>query len=515
MYDLIEEPISEASPGSPIARLTARPIMNNLPDDILELFFKNLEFHQLLVVRTVCVRWQLLIDRIIERRPLWIKKIEEKSNYYRFFGIKRVYESKDFNTTHSLLAFRQATEVHARVRKLITYNPFLLVGLELDNLIHLEVKNRLPIARTVAPSNLLEYLFNLDDDQEQTVNLTFKNLRTLGFKARSLINFVIDASRLANLEAMCGLHRIQLVDPRSVTQLSVCHFSNEILSFKNLIKLTVENLDTNEAKKVNLIKHFGSLRELTVWEMKRTNFDKLIKQKRAIQNRTLKLFYKGVDIDTEKFDFTAINKLRNDMLTETSYEAYVAHVGHLNEEFLSQTLLMIQKNLNVPMSHFIKFRNVNSLLVRTHRLSLPNWKLLLKSLKLDEITIAVELDLTYLKCLPKYCKLLVRLSVEQCDNLDWLLELKHLNSLTIRGFPNFAMLKNIFLSLASLRNLRMFANDVPYDFKITENLVSLTRKGGVVFSDSKDSFLYSSLFNTQSWTQLLNVNGNAKCERFS
>ena len=490
--------------------------METLQDEVLKLIFRNcFEFHELLVIRKVCRRWEFLIDESIERRPLWLKKIDESGHYYRFFNVEKVSEDKHFNVTHSLLAFRQCVEVHSRLRKLITYNPFLLVGLELDNLVHLEIKNRLPISRTIGTSQLLDFLLNPQGEQDQAVNLKFKNLRTLAFPARSYVDFVIDASKLTNLQVTCALQHIQLLDPRSVTQLSCCHYSSELLSFKNLKKLTINSLEyTSKKINCNLIKHFGSLSELTVWNMKQASFEKLIKHRQGVQNGNLKIYYKSVDIDAEQFDFPVIDRVKNDILNESSYQTYVTFADDLKEEF-SQNFLVIQKNLNVPMSHFIKFRNVNCLLVRTHRLSLNNWKLLLKSLKLDDIMIGVTLGQSFLACLPKYCKYLTRLSVETYDDLDFALELKSLTNLTVRGFPTFSMLKSLVSSSKSLRNLKIFANDIPYDFRISDNLVSLARNGELVFTDSKDSFLYTSLFYTQSWTQLLDVNGNAKCQHYT
>ena len=485
--------------------------MEAMPDDILKLIFGKFEFHELLVIRKVCRRWEFVIDKSIERRPLWLKKIDDHSNYYRLFGVEKVHERKHFNITYSLLAFRQCTEIHPMLRKVVTYSPFVLIGLQLDNLEHLEIKNRSPIVRS-ATANLLGILFNAPDEEEQAINLKFLRLRTLAVKARLMVDLVIDAGKLTNLEVIDNLGRIQLLDPKSVTQLSCNKFTSELLSFKNLTKLTVANLEyTNKKLNVNLIKHFGRLRELIVWEMKRASFDKLIKHKQAAPNRELTVYYKSIDIEAEQFDFAVIDRVKGDGLNESSYQTYVTHMDDLKREF-NQSSLIIQKDLNVPMTHFAMFRNVRCLMIRTHRLSINNFKLLLQSLKLDDLTIAVTLDQRYLDCLPKYARYLTSLSLETYDNLDFVLQLKCLTRLTVRGFPNIDWLKRLFASTSNLRQLTIYSNNIVFDLRITDTMISLSRERQLVFTDSKDSFLYSSLFYTQSWMQLLNVNGNAKCQ---
>jgi len=121
--------------------------MDRFVYEILELIFSFLEFDQLIILRNVCPHWKFVIEHMISSKPLWLKKFDENSHYYRFFGVNKIYENHHFNITCSLVAFRLCDQIHPLLKKLVTYNPLVLNGLKLDNLLHLEIKNSKEISR--------------------------------------------------------------------------------------------------------------------------------------------------------------------------------------------------------------------------------------------------------------------------------------------------------------------------------------------------------------------------------
>ena len=80
--------------------------MEKFTVEVLSSIFEHLNLDQLLVARNVCFNWSFVIDDMIKSKPLWLKKFDENSHFYRFFGTTQVYENHQFNITNSLLSFR-------------------------------------------------------------------------------------------------------------------------------------------------------------------------------------------------------------------------------------------------------------------------------------------------------------------------------------------------------------------------------------------------------------------------
>lgn len=377
----------------------------------------------------------------------------------------------------------------------------------------LEIKNNKPISRFNG-SDILDIILNHNHaEQNQPLTLKFKKLKTFAFKARTDFNFVLDAEQLINLEVICDLQLIHIMHPKSVKTLSVGRLSSELLHFKNLTKLTVDTLDYKHVN-YNLIKQFAKLDELLVWDANRTNFDKLIKQKADSKNKGLKIYFKAVDTSMDDFDFVTIDRINSGVLNENYYSTYLSLSNHLKEEF-PHNILVIHSNLNTQMYYFSKFTNLNCLLLRTHRVTLNNWIKLLKAIKLNDVMISANLEQKYFDLLPKYCKKLQRLSIDNFDNLDFIFELKYLTNLTLHEFPSFEMLKRLIETLKYIKFIKIHSNEsTHYAFEIDSNMITFHCKDEQVFSDSKDCFLNSTILNIQTWSDLLNIGGNAICETY-
>jgi len=494
--------------------------MESLPAELVEKIFVFLNFEEMLIARNVSDEWATIIDNLIKLRPLWLKKIDENTHYYRFFGLDKIYENHEFHITDSLLSFRLCEDAHHLISKLVVYSPQFLVNLRLDNLEILEIKNNNPISRLYG-LDLIDIMMEVVENRNaaelnQALNLKFKNLKTFSFKARTDLNITLDAEKLINVELRCDQQSIHIMNPRSVKNLSVLRLTSNLANFKNLTNLTLDTLNYKHAAGFNLFKNLTKLQEVSIWNVSRANFDKLIDQKKDSINKKLKIYYKAVDTSMNSFDFVTVDRISSSVLNENIYSNYVSMFDQVKEDF-PHNILAIQSNLNVETKYFQKFVNIDCLLVRTHRISKNNWGNLLSRLRLDDMLISSSLlDQSLLDLLPRYCRKLQRLSVERFDNLNFVLQMPYLTNLTLHTFPDLKIVKQLIGTLKLLKVIKIYMNEsnLNYTLLIDQDLIIFSCKDKIIFSDPKKCFLNSSIFAVQSWSDLMNMNGNAVCDRY-
>lgn len=482
-----------------------------LPDNSLRLIFSYLDYEQLLVIRTMSPKFSSIVDKMTEERPLWLKKIDEnRSNYYRFFCIKKTSEHRQFNILYSLLEFKLNDQIiHSRITKLITYNPFVLSGLRLDNLLYLDIKNN----KTIGGNE------NEDEEDEEsgeeepiTLNLCFTKLRTLCFQIRSEVVFVIDANNLTQLKASYNLEKINLLRPKSVKTLCVHELDDQLNKYDNLSKLFIDKFIYKKNKETSIVNQLTKLRELQISDTNRSTFDRLLEQRQEC-NPKLKIYYKNINVDDERFDFETVDQINAVSLDEKHYAIYLSFIDSLKGEF-KQTNLSLNGQLGDSLDLLSSFVNIRCLHIQFDGLTLDTWIRMLSSLKLNKIYLLVPLEQAYLDVLPTYCENLNCLSIKQYDNLDFLFKLKYLERVSLPDLVSLDVFEQIAKRFIYIKTIRFNANpDAFYRFEFAKDMIIFYKNTKKLLAESKAPFLKCILKELNSWTDLIQQNGNAICEK--
>lgn len=486
-------------------------IYYSLPNNVLKIILNFLDFDQLLVMRSMSPRFGSIIDKMVEEKPLWIKKVDENSNYLRFFCLNRTYCNSQLNVSHSPLLVRLSESIHLKITKLVVYNPFVLSSMHLDNLTHLEIKNN----RMVVKDDEEEESKEDDSDRDERsvlVNLRFKKLRTLCLTIRSDVNFLVEAENLFQLKALYNLDKVTVLQPTTVKTLCCHELTDQVTEFKSISKLLIDKFIYRKNQQTNIVKQLSKLRELQISNTNRATFEKLIEQQEL--NPKLKIFYKNISVDDElsgvQFDFDAVHEINAVSLNTSHYSTYLSYAGTLKGE-LKQTSLFLNDQLEADSFDLLsKFVNLRCLHVETEAIRFDDWIQILSRLRLTKLYLSREYEQAFLDVLPKLCGHLNCLLIKSNENLDFLFELKHLERITLPDLQSVELFRDLLENLAHLRTVRFNVKvNTCYRCEITRNMVSFNKNTKKVFSEARSTFLSKTLAELSSWSQLFGMNENA------
>lgn len=462
----------------------------NLPEQVLEKLLNYLDYDDLIALSKVFDNLTDLIARLLQVKLVWIKRIDETTNFIRLIAAKHVKSDADSFVTRSLLRFRLNHHLHSSIVRLITYTPFVLVGLRLDNLVHLEIHNSTNEKRS----------------DSTVINLKFNNLKYLNLQLQLYSNIRFDTPNLIALRLPCSQQRVQILNPKRIKTLNCSTLDNSILAYKNVTSLIIDKFNYDRIN-YNLFKRFGKLNEIQLYSSSKGSFDKLIKQKRECKS-SAKIYLNSLNVEMPDFNWMEIKNLEY-CLNEKKYSIYQSNADHVSGEIRMHNFF-IESNLNVKMDFFPKLLNVRSLYVNTHRISLNNWIKLLKALKLNGVYISAKLEQNYLNLLAKYCVNLRSLSLDWYDDLNFLFKFKCLQHITLAEFPTVELFKKLANSFEHcLSTIRVPVGE-HFTFRLTKDLFSLEYNFKDVFCESRDKFLNHTIDSIGSWLQL--ADGTAICE---
>lgn len=462
--------------------------MINLPKKLIEHLLNDyLNYDDLIVLSKVCDELNTIVKELIQSKLIWVKKIDESSNFLKLCGVKKVVSDAQSFITHSQLRFRLNDHLHSTITKLICYSPYLIVGLDLINLTHLEIVNT------------SHHEFEPIDDQSKIIELKLKKLKFLRIDLH-LHNLIIriDAPNLLMFKAKIDLRLIQIVNRKSIKILNCFLFEASIFSYKNLNSLTLREFDYENVK-CNLFQRLVYLKEIHLQEIDRASFDKLIQHKREAKSNA-KIYLNNFDVSMNGFDFDRINKMTYS-LNERDYLIYRSNANQSNDE-INIDKFIIDKNLNVPMDFFDKFLNVRCLDVNIHRISVNNWIRLLKSLKLSHVHINVKLEQKYLNLLAKYCGKLKCLSLFHCDDFEFIFCFGYLEKIHLHEFPSFELFKRVLNSFDYLNEISIMAFNY-YEFNLSKHLIESECDNRKIFRESRSTFLNYTINCMDSWMDLI------------
>ena len=443
-------------------------------------------------INKVCKKWNFIVCKLVESRVVWIKKYDDNTTHLKITNFNQAFN----NNTHclssnSLLKFRLNKELHCRIRQLITYDPFVLIDLQLPCLIHLEIKK-------------CGYSLKAKSNVQDTINLKFKNLKRLILNLRNRIKFQIESPELFLLKTTLDLKLVQ-VDFKTIKLLDCAQLSTSMLQYKNLLYLIVQNYGS-EKFNYNLLEKFKKLKEIYLSEINIKLFTRLMGQRREL-NSNIKIYLNSIDVDMNEFNYARVYNLIYG-LNVKDYAFYQENVNHLKGE-LTQSFFSINDTLNVNTNCFSRLVNVRMLFVNSHRISLNNWIKLLKSLKLEVIDISVNLNQIYLDQIAKCSPNLKSIAIKNYENLNFLFNLKSLESIRLQEVVSIDLFKQF---INSFQFIKLISIGCLYQFKIDKHLIALKHEDKIIFKESRSIFLNYIISQVDSWTALFAMNGNAICE---
>lgn len=468
---------------------------DELIDESLLKIFEYLDYDDLLIVNRVCKRWSKLACDLTEEKVVVMKKYGDcNKRPMKLFSIPKLITGECMLISYSLVKFRLDKELHKRIKRLVTYNPFILSeNLKFDNLINLEVSNSCNC--------------HIEGQNEfNSIEINLKNLKYLNLDLHAHCTFKITAPNLLAAKFTFNFQLVTLVNSKYLKYLHCYKITTQVSLLKNLKWLSIEDLNYDKVT-FNLFKRLPKIKKIYLYNVNKKSFDKLMNHKEEQKSKAT-IYMNGLNVSMHNFQFDYVSRLK-EFFDETKYAFYKKNEQHLGGELI-QKALRIQNNLNVEMDLFVKFTNIKILNVATHQISFNNWIKILKTLNLNKLFIHAVLSQNYLNQIPKYCTHLRWLSVEDYDNMDFILSCKYLENLEFLNPPSIQEFNQLIDNLKFIHKItfEIYAN---YSLTFDKRSVVLYFGRRVLLKESRELFINYTLKMIDSWTTLFSQDGSAIC----
>lgn len=447
--------------------------MDELSNSILRNIINYLQFDDLLILRNVNLRFCNLIDNLIRTKLIWFKNYNKELNNYYLFHLDE--EKIIFNNclvSYSLINFRTNTNVHCLIRKLITYNPYILLDLVFENLEHLEIVNK-----SFKKNPEINFIhLNLDKLEVLKIDLNKKPL-TFFLNCISLDSFHMNGS----------LEHFKLCNPEQLRNLT-CNTSESLKSFKNLNNLIfLEFTYLNYCG--NLLNELSKLDKIQIYQTDLKSLEKLRNDKIESRKQTPIIYFKDCNIEADKFNYDLFFNLSTTSLNQNQIELFIKRLNHLNETMYQKSFYKVDLE-NVPYELLLKFDYLDEIILSINLRDLEKWKLILLLYRLKTLKIKVALDQQYLNLIPFYQSTLRYLKINRCNDMNFVLQLTYLKELHTKQFLSKELFKkmlerfNLYLETVCILKYFVFNLDI---------YVVCKKENKLTFKESKNLFLSTTI----------------------
>ena len=332
-------------------------------------------------------------------------------------------------------------------------------------------------------------IYDLNDLKDQ-IKICLPNL-TMICVDNVKCNLLIDSNRLKAIKYQADLDAYELEFVRPET-LEDAEFNSINRCLKKLINLKFLYLEQIEKLDDDFLSDFKQLTELQFNRLNQTNdFEKLLAQKQLFKLNNLKISYSGLVTLDEYKEFRFSESLNENQLNLQNFNKLSNRLPFIND-------LNFIENTELPVRFLKKLTNLNRIYV--NRKVDDEFKLI-KFLK--TCNTFPTLDLQDCRLSPSFFNQFVHvhcwfiqtliLGNNVCNdselNLNFILKLKHLNTLRISECINLNFIKHIYRNLKCLKFFFFFLSSVPYSIECS-NRISLSR-----ISSKTDFDNFNDLFN--------------------
>lgn len=448
-----------------------------LPDLVWRTVFKFLEYDDLLSLKSVLIFLNDLVLLHIGSKTVVVN--QNRASYRPLPFTSRYLLSR------SLVGLRANSDMHPAIKKLVLYNPWMLFDLTgFDNLVDLTIESGQPFR---SRSQLVFRLVNLE--------------RFSAVISANESNIVLETPKMSYFKFNSSLDplRFQIIHPDSIKEAICLKIEPIVYKMVNLVSLTVYwfKIGTGGRYFFNKLKH---LQQFSFFESE----DDLNTTNEHLQsvlnaNKSLKIFYKNIDISSNALQDAALERTSDVSLFGRHLETYQRYVDAIRDH-LHHSTLKIKDFASLSVELIWKASDLESLHVLSAISDNAKWIELLKLPKLTELIIKSSVEKEQLHLIPYYCPSITSLEIASFRTGHWVLRLKCLEEFQSRLLFDFELFKKMVERLQYLRSIK--ASD-SCEIKIENEVIECLWKGMVVLSEPRAVFLQT-IQVLRNWGDLFN-----------
>ena len=287
-----------------------------------------------------------------------------------------------------------------------------------------------------------------------------------------------------------------------------CNTDKSLKLFKNLRELVY--LEFNYLHYSG--KLFGDLtrlESLECYSITRESLDKLRNEKNELQRKNLIIYYKGVDISAESFNYDLFFDVSTNCLNQNQMDLLLEYLDHLNETLCQKKFYKIDLE-KMPIELLRKFDYLEEMVLTIKLTNLERFKEILNFYRLKALKVKVWLNNKYLNQIPVYQPLIRCLKINSCNNdMSFILRLKFLKQLHVKQqFLGIQIFKSMLESMKYLEDIHILKF---FQINLTDKMISCyqSQKDNdreITFKENRAFFLKTTINFIQDLTELFTRN---------
>ena len=412
--------------------------MMYLANELLQLVFGFLSFDDLMVIKEVCLRFELLVQDMIRLRVVAVQDVRDEFPIVcKPFGQEEPIRRGRLLISRSMIFFKINTKIHSRLTRLIIYNPRKLTNLGgFDNLIELDIQ----LVTNMPPMKLTKLIFKLNA------------LRRFAYsdKTSSNLRFILDTPKLTYMSLNISTSYFKIMRPETIEELH-CLSNMSIEVFVNVKTVHCRHLYYDKERS---LKPLRSLQRFFFYVLDNLNIISLSDFFNTSENGNLAIYYRSIHFDANPLRSDVLLGLPLTHLKDRDLQVYQEHLNHLGEN-LTQNELEVSHLDDRSPEIIRRLTNLTVLSVTSQVRNKANWIAILRSPMLTALHLKCHIDQDLLDLIPMHCQNLIKLELSTFENLSFILQLNGLTKFLTNKFFDFHLLPIIMDNLHKLRSIRV------------------------------------------------------------